>query len=82
MGQIGTIPTWMCPFTGDTFISKDYTIIALHSGENAWQMFGAKTPPVMEYLFGYYSAYLTCLLDKSEVSGCYSFTRVDSFEKA
>ena len=53
MGQIGTIPTWMCPFTGDTFTSKDYTIIALHSGENAWQMFGAKTPPVMEH-FGYY----------------------------
>jgi hypothetical protein len=34
--------------------SKDYTIIALQSGENAWQMFGAKTPPVVEYLFGYY----------------------------
>jgi hypothetical protein len=52
MGQIGTMPTWMCPFTGDTFTSKDYTIMALESGENAWQMFGAKTPPVVEYLSG------------------------------
>ena len=26
--------------------------MALESGENAWQMFGAKTPPVVEYLSG------------------------------
>jgi hypothetical protein len=42
----------MCPFAGDTFISKDYTIMALKLGENAWQMFGAQTPPVVEYLSG------------------------------
>jgi hypothetical protein len=39
----------MCPFTRETFWSKDYTILTLRPGENAWQMFNAKTPPVAEY---------------------------------
>ena len=52
MGQTGTMPTWMCPFTGETFLSKDYTILTVKPGENAWQMFSAKTPRVVEYVYG------------------------------
>ena len=51
IGQEGTMPIWMCPFTGATFRTKDYTILTLRPGENAWQLFGAKSPPVAEYFY-------------------------------
>ena len=48
-GKVGTMPIRKCPFTGATFRTKDYTILTLRPGENAWQMFSAKTPPVAEH---------------------------------
>ena len=51
LGMIGTLPLWQCPHTGVHFRSKDYLVLNLPPGQNAWQMFKCANVPTVPVYF-------------------------------